>query len=384
MTDDWSAYKDGDIIYYKGYPKAVGAGFYKLHKPSNTSKRLERLDITTGQRVASLSSNQMVRLATEEEKKTFSKPGGGNSQKASDNGAKDVEDIAALMKKVTLNIPLVDVEDCIDDDNDEYDEESEENEEDDITCSITDDEDDEYEGGYIRSWSENNLAHRTNETLQSLCQEFDLPFQEWDRNDMIVNLIEWRDADVNEDEPYPPSKFLNIPQNFDFSKYTSKPKVPLSKPFVYDFFLSHNWGDENRNHNNVITVKDFFDRMGFKCWCDQERFEWGPNLEKQMSDGIAQSKYFVIFVTKIYIDKVTKNDPHDNCAFEYRTKQSKHGKENVLFIVMEDGYYNPQSWGKLTSDYGKNLYVDLSPTRDEGDMDDKWKNMAEKLQTFRK
>ena len=63
------------------------------------------------------------------------------------------------------------------------------------------------------------------------------------------------------------------------------------------------------------------------------------DIVQQISDGIDQSRFVIVFVTQKYIDKVagrgSKRD-NDSCRLEFNYAASRKGGSNLIPIVMED------------------------------------------------
>ena len=98
-------------------------------------------------------------------------------------------------------------------------------------------------------------------------------------------------------------------------------------------FLTHTWvKDElNRdNHGRVGIVNKLLKAQGFKTWFDEDKMV--GHIDNMMAKGIDESVIILVFVTKVYMEKVA-SEGHDNCKgeFTYATNRNK----KMIPIVME-------------------------------------------------
>jgi hypothetical protein len=96
-------------------------------------------------------------------------------------------------------------------------------------------------------------------------------------------------------------------------------------------FLSHNWGVDNYNHDNVIKINKGLRDLGYTTWIDAEHMS-GDTLQS-MSDGIDQCKIVLVFVNHEYMTKV--NDPGTQaCKFEFNYAVRRKTPAMMLPIVI--------------------------------------------------
>ena len=55
--------------------------------------------------------------------------------------------------------------------------------------------------------------------------------------------------------------------------------------------------------------------IGYQTWFDKEQLVGDTNV--QMSQGIEQKKYLLVFITKWYHDKIEREIANDNCRYEF-------------------------------------------------------------------
>ena len=122
------------------------------------------------------------------------------------------------------------------------------------------------------------------------------------------------------------------------------------KKYLYDVFLSHNWGGKDANgvtnHQRVKIINRELKKMGYTTWFDDERMQ--GNLASDMSSGIEKSRVVLVFVTKAYAEKVAglaQGGKSDNCFIEFDYSCTKHAKnETIIPIVMEREMCNSGNW----------------------------------------
>jgi len=142
------------------------------------------------------------------------------------------------------------------------------------------------------------------------------------------------------------------------------PNPKISKPSV---FLTHTWvKDElNRdNHARVGIVNKLLKAQGFQTWFDEDKMV--GHIDNMMAKGIDNSTIILVFVTKVYMEKVA-SEGHDNCKgeFTYATNRNK----KMIPIVMESCMRDTKKWGgPLGLRLGGHLYVDMSETGSENDI----------------
>ena len=133
--------------------------------------------------------------------------------------------------------------------------------------------------------------------------------------------------------------------------------------FLYDAFLTHNWGldsEDRDNHNRVVKFKKHLEKKHKmdSLWLDEERMT--GNIVKQMSDGIDNSRFVIVFVTQKYIDKVACRGPNgdrDNCHLEFHYAANRKGSSKMIAVVMEDACSDSKHWdGPVGMYLGGQLY----------------------------
>ena len=150
-------------------------------------------------------------------------------------------------------------------------------------------------------------------------------------------------------------------------KISSPPSSPSpSKPSV---FLTHTWvKDElNReNHSRVATVNKLLKAQGFQTWFDEDKMV--GHIDNMMAKGIDESDIILVFITKIYMEKVA-SEGHDNCKGEFTYATNKNKK--MIPIVMEPCMRYTKEWnGPVGIRLGGDLYVDMSKDDSEYDLKD--------------
>jgi hypothetical protein len=88
-------------------------------------------------------------------------------------------------------------------------------------------------------------------------------------------------------------------------------KLPEGK---YHVFLTHDWGEEAKNHRRVSKINDILkSKYGLITWFDEDRME--GNIRNKMAKGIENSLSMIMFITSRYERKVTEGDDdiRDNC-----------------------------------------------------------------------
>ena len=131
-----------------------------------------------------------------------------------------------------------------------------------------------------------------------------------------------------------------------------------------DCFLSHNWGDQNKNHAFVKKVNLELQNRGLKTWFDENQMD--GNIRFRMAEGIDNTKCVVVFITKEYRDKVNGIDMTDNCKYEFSYAMNQLGSQNMIPVVLEAEMRDTKKWkGELGAALGSMMYVDLSLTKDQ-------------------
>jgi len=386
MVELWADYETGDTVEYDG-SSSLAKGVYKIkktknrlyfyHKSATTFPGVGLGSVTTPKKVRRLSH-----LANEDDEDT---------NEGVRTITKRVGEIN-LNQQRTLPKKTIIVAEEEDEESDDEDELSSEHDSDDPT----DDDDDLYveneqfpfDEHYVRTWTEQKLSLCGRETLCSMHKEFlGSDGLEMDREDRIQSLLCYKECAV--DEPYPPDWTMIPPQSFDFEKYRKlhPRQIPLRiPPKEYDFFFSHNWGDESLNHENVLIIGNFLTELGFSCWIDSEYcLTVKEDIRDQMEKGIKKCKTFVVFLTKEYTDKIKGGKKNDNCLFEYNiAKKDKDRINNILFIVMDNNMTISTDCQQIFDDYPGRKYIDMRPTNDDEDMQKKWITLSKEVTVYLK
>jgi len=137
------------------------------------------------------------------------------------------------------------------------------------------------------------------------------------------------------------------------------PDVSISSSVKTDCFLSHNWGEQNKNHAFVKKVNLELQKRGWKTWFDENQMD--GNIRFRMAEGIDNTKCVVVFITKEYRDKVNGIDMTDNCKYEFSYAMNQLGSQNMIPVVLETEMRDTKKWkGELGAALGSMLYIDLS------------------------
>lgn len=142
-------------------------------------------------------------------------------------------------------------------------------------------------------------------------------------------------------------------------------------------FISHTWkyDEENRNtHRRAMYLTNELRKIGKKVWFDEDNMRYG-NIDSLMADGIEKCSYFVVLLTKQYINKVNngcrKIPISDNCAKEFN--YALISKKPIIPIIFEPAIQDISKWssGVLTLFLGNNMNIRAT--------EDDWYNYAIKI-----
>ena len=135
----------------------------------------------------------------------------------------------------------------------------------------------------------------------------------------------------------------------------------ISSTVQTDCFLSHNWGENHKNHDFVKKVNAALKTRGLKTWLDENRID--GSIRFKMAEGIDNTKCVVVFITKEYREKVNGVDMKDNCKYEFSYAMNQLGSQNMVPVILEPEMRDTRKWkGELGAALGSMLYVDLSDT----------------------
>ena len=146
-----------------------------------------------------------------------------------------------------------------------------------------------------------------------------------------------------------------------------------------DVFLTHNWGEGQYNHRKVALINAGLKQRGLITWFDEERMT-GMVMEK-MCEGIDHTRCVGVFITSVYQEKVTGDNPNDNCKLEFGYATIKKTSVNMVSVVMENEMWNSRHWkGQLAMVLGDSLYTNMSDmTNEEAKIDELYTAIISKL-----
>ena len=132
----------------------------------------------------------------------------------------------------------------------------------------------------------------------------------------------------------------------------------------FHVFMSHNWGKDSKNHENVQIINEELRNAGYCTWFDTDPGRMQGNVHAAMADGIENSRMALIFVTKEYQEKVNGRAPRgttDNCYMEFHHCVRKLTQEKMICVIMDKEMLGDQKWdGVLGITMGGRIYVDMS------------------------
>jgi len=113
------------------------------------------------------------------------------------------------------------------------------------------------------------------------------------------------------------------------------------------------------NHERASRLNEELTRLGAKTWFDQDRLS--GDIVDEMCEGIELSKFVIICITELYIDKVRQTErKNDNCKMEFKYA-AQHKAGCLIPVVMESSCLNPDGWkGPTGMILGGLLYENLS------------------------
>lgn len=155
--------------------------------------------------------------------------------------------------------------------------------------------------------------------------------------------------------------------------------VSSTQEYLYDCFLTHDWGQDELNRNNharVAILNEGLKEKGVVTWFDSERLT--GNIDHEMTWGIDKAVCVVVAVTQRYMLKVNGPDSRDNCQTEFLYAARRKGPSRMIPVVMEDRMRDTNQWrGPLGSKLGSLLYVELM--KDGPDFDAGVSQLAQKI-----
>jgi hypothetical protein len=148
---------------------------------------------------------------------------------------------------------------------------------------------------------------------------------------------------------------------------------PSKKKF--DFFLSHDWGAENKNHLKVKEFASILKNKGFTVWIDDERNK--GNMRLTIAEAIKNSRFFIAFLTKSYNRKIERGPrAKEWCFYEFNYATYIIPPSNLILISFEKDMEERGSWCTyLQAAFANQLYYDLS----EVDKSTAWKKFVSEV-----
>jgi hypothetical protein len=130
----------------------------------------------------------------------------------------------------------------------------------------------------------------------------------------------------------------------------------------FDCFLSHDWSADELGRNNHLRARNLklqLESRGLRVWFDESQMS--SNILDSMTNGIDNSRVFLVFVTQAYLNKVNGSETRDNCKLEFNYAYQRKSPSKMLPIVMESRMLNTRSWqGIVGAALGSTLYDDFS------------------------
>jgi hypothetical protein len=176
--------------------------------------------------------------------------------------------------------------------------------------------------------------------------------------------------------------------NIDFSNGHKKQEInrtcssiSVLSTIQTDCFLSHNWGENKKNHEGVKLVNDALKRRGWKTWFDENKID--GNIRYKMAEGIDNTKCVIVFITKEYREKVNGLDMTDNCKYEFTYAMNQLGSQNMIPVIMESEMKDTKKWkGELGAALGSMLYIDFSSEHLSNITGKKYDELSKRIQTI--
>ena len=123
-------------------------------------------------------------------------------------------------------------------------------------------------------------------------------------------------------------------------------------------FLSHDWGEDENNHERVALINKELQKIGYQTWFDVERITDG--IAKQVSEGIEQAEGVIVFITRRYHEKVNSGGK-DNCHLEFEYASRKKTKLKMVAVIMEKCMHDTEEWiGLIGLHLGGQKFLDMS------------------------
>ena len=130
-----------------------------------------------------------------------------------------------------------------------------------------------------------------------------------------------------------------------------------------DIFITHNWGSDNNNRDNHLRCKELASLLinrGYSVWFDN--FDIVDNIDKNIVEGINNSKIVLICLTEKYCNKISNGAINqvisDNCYKEWNYSLST-GKK-IIPIVLEENLFKLKSSEIIQMYINSIFYIDMS------------------------
>jgi len=107
----------------------------------------------------------------------------------------------------------------------------------------------------------------------------------------------------------------------------------------HDCFLAHTWGPRNETHEQVIGIGKELEAIGLRIWIDDANLKDFVSVD--IVRGLVRSASVVVFVTKLYLEKL--NNPDTNAAREFRQAAQK-GIYTLIPVILEEELLDPFKW----------------------------------------
>ena len=127
--------------------------------------------------------------------------------------------------------------------------------------------------------------------------------------------------------------------------------------YLFDAFLTHDWGIQQDNHTRVAFIFRALKALGFVLWFDE--VEMTGDIDSAMRKGIDDSFSMIFFITKRYIDKVNSESLKDNCFKEFRNAFTKN-KPFILVVMDENVKPTDLNQGYAGMFVSNTLYINMS------------------------
>lgn len=130
-------------------------------------------------------------------------------------------------------------------------------------------------------------------------------------------------------------------------------------------FLGHAWGlpeDDYLNHRRVAKIQFELERVSKKTsnsfWFDEKQIT--GDIKKQIRDGVKRSLTFIVFITRMYEEKINTEDSRNPSYYEYDNAEKIIELDGFIPVIMEAEMLHSWRKGRLFSDLHGRLYVDFS------------------------